>query len=462
MIQLAEFPPDVKLVVVGVSGGPDSLCLLDLLRRARAVNLVVAHFNHQLRPESGAEVEYVRSLAHTWGLPFVTESADVRQYAEHQSLSLEEAARHLRYQFLFNAARQSGAGVVAVAHNADDQVETVLMHFLRGAGLSGLQGMRSGVVLEEFDEHIPLYRPLLHVSRAEIEAYCKVQGLSPVYDATNRDQTYYRNRLRHSLIPEMEKYNPRVKVALLRMVRTLQGDSELLVELMNERWGTVFQDSGPGWLAFDHKALNSLSSAWRRNIFRRAIYSLRPGLRDVDFPALERAALLHPCDLPGSLRLFTEGDRLYLAAWEADLPSAAWPQLSDQISLGNGQFRLGNGWEFLVEFSELNTADRLQKMDDWSLNADNWTAWLDAELITEALIARRRRPGDRFSPLGMGGRSIKVQDFFVNVKLPVRARSRWPLVCVGDDIAWVPGFRLAHPFRITEKTKRVLHISLRR
>ena len=131
-----------------------------------------------------------------------------------QKLSLEEAARILRYRFLFAQARSEGAEVVAVGHTADDQVETVLMHFLRGAGLPGLKGMAGRTILPEFDPKIPLVRPILHLWRSETEAYCQEHGLQPVYDPSNRDETYFRNRLRHSLIPELEKYNPRFKNTL--------------------------------------------------------------------------------------------------------------------------------------------------------------------------------------------------------------------------------------------------------
>ena len=158
----------------------------------------------------------MRKLAEEMKLPFVSESADVRGYAEEHKLSLEEAARMLRYRFLFAQARAHRAGAVAVGHTADDQVETILMHFLRGAGLAGLKGMAGRTLLPEFDREIPLVRPILHLWRHETEAYCREHDLQPVHDPSNTDETYFRNRLRHSLIPELEKYNPRFKETLLR------------------------------------------------------------------------------------------------------------------------------------------------------------------------------------------------------------------------------------------------------
>jgi tRNA(Ile)-lysidine synthase len=165
-------------VLAGISGGPDSLCLLDVLRAA-GYPVIVAHFNHKLRPEADRESASVSGRARTLGLPFVTDSADVRAYAEANSLSLEEAARTLRYRFLFAAARERGAQAVAVGHTADDQVETVLMHFLRGAGLAGLKGMETLTLLPVFDPQIPLVRPLLTLRRADTEDWCRAHGLAP-------------------------------------------------------------------------------------------------------------------------------------------------------------------------------------------------------------------------------------------------------------------------------------------
>jgi len=278
-----------KPVLVGVSGGPDSLCLMDILRRA-GYPLIVAHFNHRLRPEAEQEADAVAGLARTLGLKFVTDSADVRAHALSQGLSLEEAARMLRYRFLFASAREHAAQAVAVGHTADDQVETVLMHFLRGAGLAGLKGMETRSLLPLFDPQIPLIRPLLGMWRGETEAYCRENDLQPHQDASNADQVYFRNRLRHTLIPELEKYNPRLKESLLRSAQALQGDYVALQEILDADWNKVFADQGKGWIAFQRPALVRLSTGIQRNLIRRAGEILRPASRDIGYQALDRAA----------------------------------------------------------------------------------------------------------------------------------------------------------------------------
>ncbi len=461
--------------VIGVSGGPDSLCLLDLARQIPYLDIIVAHFNHQLRPEADLEAAFVRRLAEQMGLRFVTETADVRAYAEEHKLSLEEAARTLRYRFLFAQARAHHASVVAIGHTADDQVETVLMHFLRGAGLAGLKGMAGRTFLAEFDPEIPLVRPILHLWRHETEAYCREHNLQPVYDPSNTDETYFRNRLRHSLIPELEKYNPRFKDALLHTASALQGDYQALQEILEIAWKDTILESRKDWVSFDQPRLEKISTGLRRNLIRRAAESLRPDSRDFGFDALERASAFAAssaggqADFVNGLYLFAESGKLYLATYEADLPSAHWPQVSEQLLVNSEQCELGKGWVLTVEECAPNT-------DNWSLNTDPstaastgsaqrlragpWQAWLDADLTGDRFTVRPRRAGDVFSPLGMDRQTVKLREFFINVKIPKRARAGWPLVCAGEQIAWVPGFRLAHPFRVTEKTKRAILLRL--
>jgi tRNA(Ile)-lysidine synthase len=449
-------------VLAGISGGPDSLCLLEVLRRAGTL-VIVAHFNHKLRPESDQEAASVFELAQRLGLPFVTDSADVRAYADEHHLSVEESARTLRYRFLFSAARTHHAQAVAVGHTADDQVETVLMHFLRGAALSGLKGMEYRTLLPVFDADIPLVRPLLAFWRDETESYCRAHRLDPHYDASNADQVYFRNRLRHALIPELEKYNLRFKESLLRTAQALQGDHVALQEILDGLWRDIVVETGDGWVAFDGPKLAATSRGLRRNLVRRAGELLRPESRDFGFDALNRAAAFaelpaaKQVDFANGLYLFAESGKIYLAAYEVDLPSAHWPQVEQSLAVSDQQVELGNGWVLSLEHIPLDT-------ENWLLNTDPWSAWLDADLTaaTGRLTVRPRRAGDKFAPFGMKGQSIKVQDFFINVKLPQRARANWPLVCVEEEVVWVPGFRIAHRFRVTERTKRVVRLTLKK
>jgi tRNA(Ile)-lysidine synthase len=212
-------------IIVGVSGGPDSLCLMEALRQA-GYKVIVAHFDHQLRPESADDAHAVEKIASRLMLASMIDGADVRAHAELNKLSIEEAARNLRYRFLFGLAHDYDAQAVAVGHTADDQVETVLMHFLRGSGLAGLKGMSHCTIVETFDPLIPIIRPLLDYWREETVVYCAANGLRPHYDSTNDSLNFQRNRIRHLLLPTLESYNPKFREAVHRMSQSLKADHD--------------------------------------------------------------------------------------------------------------------------------------------------------------------------------------------------------------------------------------------
>ena len=230
-------------VIVGVSGGADSLCLLDCLHRLR-YSLVLAHFDHQLRADSGEDADFCREMAERYGIQAAIEAGDVRAFAD-QGRSLEEAARLLRYRFLARTANKHGATVIATGHTADDQVETILMHFLRGSGPSGLSGMLPSTALDDWvdipeGEGVDLIRPLLELTRAQTSGHCREQGLAPIEDSTNQDPSFFRNRLRHELLPELETYNPGVRNVLLRTGHVMSAIAQLHKDLVRSslfpRW----------------------------------------------------------------------------------------------------------------------------------------------------------------------------------------------------------------------------------
>ena len=241
-----------QALVVGVSGGPDSLCLLHVLRELApdlALRLHVAHLHHGLRGvDADADAAFVQETAVAWGLPVTIEHADVAALAQQTGMSLEEAARHARYSFLARVAERNGARAIAVGHTADDQVETVLMHFLRGSGLAGLRGMQPvsdfgfwmrGAEPAAAIGGAVLLRPMLSVSRAEILDYCADHGLTPRFDRSNEDTTFFRNRLRHELLPLLETYNPQIRRILLNSATVLADDYEHLRGQLQAAWSQV-------------------------------------------------------------------------------------------------------------------------------------------------------------------------------------------------------------------------------
>jgi len=455
-----------KPILLGVSGGADSLALMHGLN-ALGFELIIAHLDHAIRPESQGEADFVEKLAASFDLPFVRKRRDVKTIAEQEGQSLEEAAREIRYQFLFNQARLHQAQAVAVAHHADDQVETVLMHLLRGAALPGLSGMPYRRVMHTWDIIFFFLRPLLGFRREEINAYVADIGLEPCFDLSNLDTTYFRNRLRHELIPNLKTYNPQVRQILWRMADVLRAEDHFLDDLTEEAWKENLIARSEDTVELRRSTFINLDKALQRRILRRAIALLRPDLRDVGFDAVERglAFIIAPSkgkeiDLVARLNIALLGDILIVTAWDADLPE--WdkpllPSTSFNSALGlNAALSLKHGWRI--------NATHLQEVPDAVMDQvdtiDAHEAWLDFDTLEMPLTVRGREEGEVWQPLGMAGHSQKISDFFINEKVPAHLRDLWPLVCSGEQIAWVVGMRPSEVFKVTRATQRVLELRL--
>jgi len=462
LAQECRLQPD-RPVLAGVSGGPDSLCLADVLD-SLGYKLVIAHFNHQLRPQAGEEAHSVEEFARKRGIPFVLGSEAVGEFAEQHKLSLEEAARICRYRFLFSQAEAADVQAVAVGHNADDQVETVLMHLLRGSGLAGLRGMPFCSLATEWSATISLVRPLLGVWREEILEYCAMRRLQPVTDLSNQDTTFYRNRLRHELVPYLMQYNPQAKEHIWKMANVLGEDFQVLDAQVKAAWATCLSKSGKGFVRLDSRELARQPLGLQRALFRWAIKTLRPEAKDIEFDIIEKAVAFarrpsHSgrADLFQGIEIDLHGDDLTLSDASVNATNPDRPQLLsiEGIPLDEqGSVGLENGWRLSCEL--INNAE---SMPDLELR-DPWQGWLDADAVQLPLLVRTRRPGDRFRPLGMAGHSVKVSDFWVNAGLERQARDRWPLVCAGDEIVWIPGFRPAQKCRITTATRQIVHLKI--
>ena len=454
------------LIVVGVSGGADSLCLMHLLH-ALGYPLVVAHFDHQLRAESADDAAAVESAARALGLPFAQQRADVRAHARSSGLSIEDAARQLRYAFLFTEARARQAHAVAVGHTADDQVETVLMHLIRGAGTAGLKAMSYRSVLHMFDPNTPLLRPMLGIWRRETLDYCQSHALVARHDRSNDSVEYFRNRVRHELIPALESYNPRVREALWRTAEIAASDLALVGEHVDQAWRQTVQRQGRGFVCFDAGELGAASVPLRRRLFLKAAEELMPAA-ETSFAALDRAAdfvladASSHLDMGGGLTLTREAGAIFLSIGEQSLPVDAWPQMQEQcVMLQRGipiTVSLANGWQFSAAYMPAagTAMELIQKP------ADRLRVCLDADSLPVQLELRPPHAGDRLQPLGLLGHTQKLSDLFVNEKLPVRARGHWPLVCSGETIIWVPGFRPAERFRLKEDTRQAACLAVSR
>jgi tRNA(Ile)-lysidine synthase len=469
-------------VVVGVSGGPDSLCMLHVLCRLKGeygLHLHVAHLHHGLRgAEADSDADFVRTLAADWALPCVVGQADVPALAREHGLAVEEAARRARYAFLSQMAEMVGARTIAVAHNADDQAETVLMHWIRGSGLAGLRGMMHLTqlgeyrLLEGFCEaseprtsrpNLRLIRPLLDATRNEVETYCDFYGLTPRFDRSNLDTTYFRNWLRHEVLPLLARHNPNVREVIRHSARVIADDYALLRLILEETWPDVVMQEAAETIVFAIEPWRALPTGLQRSTLREAIHRLRRSLRDINFVHVENA-LLVACNgptgakatLPRDLVLTVGYDRLTVADVDAAPSLPDWPLLPPGIAPVSVSVPGATALPESLWRLETQELDRVGLPAGWETNPDPWRAFLDARRAGSALWLRTRQDGDRFRPLGMGGHTVKLSDFLTNQKVPFAVRDRLPLLIGEEGILWVCGQRLDECVRVRSGTQRVI------
>ncbi len=453
--------PTDQPLLLGVSGGLDSIVLLEALYRL-GYRLIVAHFNHGLRQQAEADARFVAAEAARRNLPFVLGSGPVRAQAENQGNSLEAIGRQLRYRFLFAQARRYRAQAVVVAHQADDQAETVLLHLLRGSGLTGLGGMAWRAQPNAWDAEIPLVRPLLGLSRQDIRHWAGQEGLRWREDDSNTDRRFTRNRLRLDVMPLLATFNPGLTRSLWRLAETARAEDAWLQQLTGQAARQIPLRRGPGWLAIPLEKLREHPLALQRRLWRAWWQELTGAV-----PTWETVETLRQLaqnggqrSLPGNWQAWRAGDTLWLARGTAVAADRQYPALPPLAAAGlrlPGTLSLGEGWQLRARAVAVTPALWQQVR----ANRNAFRAWADADRVGAWLVVRRPQPGDRFRPLGLGG-SIKLQDVFVNLKIPARVRASWPLLGLGADIGWVPGYRLATDWALQPESRRAWAFHLER
>ncbi len=443
-------------LLVAVSGGQDSVCLLHTLVKLQEelnMKLHVAHLNHQLRgAESEADAQYVSQLAHQLSIPATIEQRDVKAYQAWQHTSLEEAAREVRYTFLAEVAKSIGANRVAVGHTNDDHIETMLMHLIRGTGTRGLRGLQPSSLWQSSGGSLTIIRPLLPVSRRETADFCQNRQLMPRIDVSNLSLSPLRNRIRHQLLPLLQSYNPQVVEALLRTAR-IAGDNLAFLDKESARlWGGIAQRQGDV-IILDKEGFLKLPSALQRHLLRTAIEGLLGNLKDIETRHIEEimAALTKPAgkrlSLPEGL-VFVIGYNQYLLALDAAALSP-FPVIQNEFVLKVPGETLLPGWRVKATIISPSVVKGV------GLINDNFTAYFDLDKVGDKVVVRCRQPGDRFQPLGMS-RPKKLGEFMIDGKIPCAWRQRVPIVCSPQHILWVVGWRIDDRVKVTENTKQVL------
>lgn len=451
-------------ILVGVSGGPDSLCLLHALHRLGYAT-IAACFNHQLRAEAAAESKVVENLAAQLGIPFIGGQGDVAAAAHSSGQSIEATAREMRYRFLFSSARELQAAAVAVGHNANDQVETVLMHMLRGSGLDGLRGMAYRT-LSAWDEQIPLVRPLLRCWREEIQAYCEAAGLQPALDRSNLEPIYLRNRIRLELLPEIERLAPGAREHIWNLAHLAEDELQWLDTLEQQAWTNCVVRSNPSYVRFDLAALQVLAEPLQRRLIRRAAMLLRPSGDGLNYENVQRAVNFirsprgdRKIELAQKLELRIQKKAVVLSVQEYRPDISQYPQMDRTLQAAlslPGSLELGSGWRISAEVCAPPDPETLiAARGELQLEA-----WLDAAAVSGPLAVRPPQPGDRFQPFGMSAGNQKLSDFWINRHVPAAVRPAWPLVVDATRIAWVTGFSPAHAFRVRPETTQCIHLKV--
>ena len=445
--------PGQEILLVGVSGGPDSVCLLHILcqlKESLGVSLHVAHLDHMLRgADSAADASYVSHLAQRLGVAATIEQRDVKAYREEHRLSVEQAAREVRYDFFYEVAQSIGARRIALGHTQDDQVETILMHLVRGTGITGLRGMQPVTAWQRGkDDALLVVRPLLEVTRAETEEYCRACNLEPRSDFSNLSSDFLRNRFRYELMPLLRSYNPNVDSALLRTARAAADDLSFIEAQVSEIWGQMVTEQ-PNGLLLDSKALLSLHPSLQCHLLRRVLGQLLGNLTDIESIHIEKMveALSKPVgkrlSLPRGLGFHVGYDTCLVTRGTFD--TCPFPPLGGEHRLNVPGDTVLPGWR--VGASIVPPGER----------AEGFRACLDLDEAGSDLAVRSRKHGDRFQPLGMS-EPKRLQDFMVDAKIPRWWRDRVPLVCSPDGILWVVGWRIAERARVKDSTRRVLYL----
>ena len=444
-------------LVVGVSGGPDSFALLHALQQLRPHSqIVVAHLDHALRPGSGQDVEVVAAAAA--GSRFYSERVDVAAVARERRLSVEEAGRQHRYSFLARVAEEEGAVAVAVGHNADDQAETVLMNLLRGSGLAGLSAMKP---VDRLPGHPTLWllRPLLRVSRVEIERYCAENGLHPIMDTSNTDRAFLRNRIRHELLPALEAYSPNIRQRLGDTADVLSAEDELLADTTDSAWQQVLTRQEEKSISLDRAKWQGLPLALRRRVLRKAAAIVGAGLNNIGYKTIESARQVAESGDTGSLATLPKGIELLVSygiiiiSKGAESLAYAHPQLeaySPRHLPVQGEIDLDGGWRLTAEIVAEIDLGRIRA------NADPWVVYV-AVATGDRLIVRNRMPGERIRPLGLGGEK-KIKEVMIDRKIPQGARRRWPIVAASDHPIWIVGHMIDDRARVDESAGLIVRL----
>ena len=447
-------------IVAGVSGGADSVCLLFLLLafgEKKPISLAVVHVNHGIRPEAGADAEFVEGICRERGIPFFLTTADVPALAAREKISPEDAGRRVRYEAFCEAARKMGGARIAVAHNLDDNAETMLFHLFRGSGIRGLGGIppvRGDII-----------RPILCLERREVEAYLGKRQIPWRTDSTNSGDAYCRNRIRHHILPFAEREITGGVTAHMGQTAEILRETEAYLEQQTKSALEECCKAGDGYYAMDAEGFGKIHSVLQKRIIHFLLKKMSPTGKDI--------GAVHVRD---TMSLFEKKENRSIRLPFGILARRQYGEVI--LETGAGEEMGGAGADFaIVRLTEeifahpaVYDLEKGGKIELFGLfikkgqevPQNQYTKWFDYDKIEESLEIRTRRRGDFLTIAdGKGGMAHKsLKDYMIAEKIPRQARDRMPLLVSGSHVLWVAGHRISEYFKVNENTERILRVRL--
>lgn len=447
-------------VVVGLSGGYDSVCLLHVLHslsETLQIKLYAVHINHMLRGiEANADEHYAAELCRELGIPFLAMHVDVGAIAEERGISLEEAGRDVRYSEFYKYSQTVGAAKIAVAHNKNDQAETVMMHIIRGCATAGLVGMKykRGIII----------RPILDITRAEIENYCREAGLSPRTDSSNLTEEFARNRVRLGLFPYInESFGINMVDSLCRLSAHAAEDNIFIDKCAQDAYNDVISNIKVGMIEMEAEKLSSLAPAIRNRVFKLAIVHVAgssTGISSIHYRSLAELVIKGKtgaqAELPGGIRAIYSYGILKIT------DPGAVPMNAEPVDFCSILNIPGTIWIPELNAEVTATIQSYNHIDNYrSLGYNPFMQFFDYEMMNKGINIRNRQKGDVFKPLKSNG-TKRLKEYFIDSKIPREQRDKMPLLCIDNEVIWIIGDKISDKFRVTENTKSVVKIEYNR
>lgn len=436
-------------VVVGVSGGPDSMCLLNVLcflRSEYKLTIIVAHINHCLRGnDSDDDEEFVRNYCKEENIEFYSTKIDIHSLAKEKGISCESAGREVRYSFFYRIYKETGANKIALAHHANDQAETILMRLIRGTGMEGLSGIKP------VRDNIYI-RPLINIYRDEIEKYCTENNIYTRTDKTNFESIYTRNKIRLDLIPYVNNmFDCDITKSLCRLSSIIREDNDYLDKVTKEKYDKYcIRDNDK--IIITNEAFREHEAILSR-IIRMSIDSLCGNLNDIEKHHISDIINLQKRNT-GKIALLPKE----FAALNnyGNIEICSLDKLNDNNTIKQ-DIKLHEGMNCIEGTSYKIFLNMINGDEDIRLNFSDYIKYFDEDKIAGEIKLRYRMDGDRFCPLGLNG-SKKLKDIFIDLKVPKHIRNNIPLICFGDEIAWIVGYKISEKFKVDNTTKKILKI----